>query len=60
MEIGPVVSSSEYPGMKNGGTSYNMSQPVLVDVSFGHVVSVIFILLPDEELSFGSKIRISK
>ena len=28
MEIGPVVSSGEYPGMKNGGKSYNMSQPV--------------------------------
>ena len=27
-EIGPAVCSGEYPGMKNGGTPYNMSQPV--------------------------------
>ena len=34
MEIGPVVSSGEYPGMKNGGTSYNMSQPVILRCSY--------------------------
>ena len=28
-EIGPAVCSGEYPGMKNGGASYNMSQPVM-------------------------------
>ena len=27
-EIGPAVCSGEYPGTKNGGTSYNISQPV--------------------------------
>ena len=27
-EIGPVVISDEYPGMKNGCAFYNMSQPV--------------------------------
>ena len=29
-EIGPAVCSGEYPGMKNGGASYNMSQPVFI------------------------------
>ena len=28
-EIGSAVCSGEYPGMKNGGASYNMSQPVI-------------------------------
>ena len=30
--IGPAVCSGEYPGMKNGGASYNVSQPVHINV----------------------------
>ena len=43
MEIGPAVCSGEYPGMKNGGATYNMSQPVITTT-----ITIFFITMTIE------------
>ena len=37
-EIGPAVCSGDYPDMKNGGASYNMSQPVYNLLSVADII----------------------
>ena len=56
-EIGPAVCSGEYPGMKNGGASYNMSQPVddeIAEESYRDRASIL--LFPDDRLSYAARV----